>query len=62
MHTDNRNADLVYRFIRLPLAQQKLFLEKLASKGVTLAQLPIPVARHDVERPVLSWSAVTTAS
>ncbi|AJG12081.1 non-ribosomal peptide synthetase [Pseudomonas plecoglossicida] len=56
MHTDNRNADLVYRFIRLPLAQQKLFLEKLASKGVTLAQLPIPVARHDVERPVLSYA------
>ena len=56
MHTDNRNADLVYRFIRLPQAQQKLFLEKLASKGVTLAQLPIPVVRNDVECPVLSYA------
>ncbi|WP_144174656.1 non-ribosomal peptide synthetase [Pseudomonas sp. Kh13] len=56
MHTDNRNADLVYRFIRLPQAQQRLFLEKLAAKGVTLAQLPIPVVRHEVERPVLSYA------
>ncbi|MBV4490402.1 non-ribosomal peptide synthetase [Pseudomonas oryzicola] len=56
MHTDNRNADLVYRFIRLPQAQQQLFLEKLASKGVTLAQLPIPVVRHEVERPLLSYA------
>ncbi|RCL20455.1 non-ribosomal peptide synthetase, partial [Pseudomonas sp. AFG_SD02_1510_Pfu_092] len=56
MHTDNRNADLVYRFIRLPQAQRKLFLEKLASKGVTLAQLPIPVVRQQVERPPLSYA------
>ncbi|WP_372340003.1 amino acid adenylation domain-containing protein [Pseudomonas sp. Leaf58] len=33
-----------------------MFLEKLASKGVTLAQLPIPVVRNDVERPVLSYA------
>ncbi|WP_372241582.1 amino acid adenylation domain-containing protein [Pseudomonas sp. SK] len=47
---------MVYRFLRLPQAQQQLFLEKLASKGVTLAQLPIPVIRHEVERPLLSYA------
>ncbi|MDE4537196.1 non-ribosomal peptide synthase/polyketide synthase [Pseudomonas sp. ITEM 17296] len=53
---DKRNSDLVQRFVRLPLAQRKLFLEKLSDKGISLAQLPIPVVRHEVERPELSYA------
>ncbi|MBF8667870.1 amino acid adenylation domain-containing protein [Pseudomonas putida] len=56
MSTDNRNTDLVHRFIRLPLEQRKLFLEKLASKGGSLAQLPIPQVRGDFEQLPLSYA------
>jgi amino acid adenylation domain-containing protein len=56
MSTDNRNTDLVHRFIRLPLEQRKLFLEKLASKGSSLAQLPIPVVRGEFEQLPLSYA------
>ncbi|WP_455886774.1 amino acid adenylation domain-containing protein [Pseudomonas rustica] len=56
MSTDNRNTDLVHRFIRLPLEQRKLFLEKLASKGSSLAQLPIPPVRGDFEQLPLSYA------
>ncbi|WP_447739004.1 non-ribosomal peptide synthase/polyketide synthase [Pseudomonas laurentiana] len=48
--------DLVQRFVRLPLAQRKLFLEKLGEKGISLAQLPIPVVRHDARRCELSYA------
>ena len=56
MQMDKRNTDLVQRFVRLPLAQRKLFLEKLSVKGISLAQLPIPVVRHEVEKPELSYA------
>lgn len=56
MSTDNRNTDLVHRFIRLPLEQRKLFLEKLASKGSSLAQLPIPQVRGDFAQLPLSYA------
>ncbi|UVL27796.1 non-ribosomal peptide synthetase [Pseudomonas donghuensis] len=39
------NTQLVQRFIKLPAQQRRLFLEKLAGKGMSLAQLPIPVSR-----------------
>ncbi|UFH49859.1 non-ribosomal peptide synthase/polyketide synthase [Pseudomonas sp. KNUC1026] len=51
-----RNSDqlaLVQRFIRLPLAQRRAFLEKLQSKGMSLAQLPIPrVEGHEGDLPL----------
>ena len=50
------NTSLVQRFIKLPAAQRRLFLEKLGSKGITLAQLPIPVSRHDEARVPLSYA------
>ncbi|MFJ4454605.1 amino acid adenylation domain-containing protein [Pseudomonas sp. NPDC089392] len=56
MSTDNRNTDLVHRFIRLPLEQRKMFLEKLASKGSSLAQLPIPQTRGEFEQLPLSYA------
>ncbi|MBL1266150.1 hypothetical protein, partial [Candidatus Methylomicrobium oryzae] len=34
--------DLVRRFVGLPLAKQKLFLQKLAEQGRDFAKLPIP--------------------
>ncbi|WP_412765391.1 non-ribosomal peptide synthase/polyketide synthase [Pseudomonas sp. NGC7] len=48
--------ELVKRFIGLPLPQRKLFLEKLASKGMSLAQLPIPQSRGDVDPIPLSFA------
>ncbi|MGO3988293.1 amino acid adenylation domain-containing protein, partial [Pseudomonas sp. SAS7] len=56
MQTDNRNMELVQRFIGLPSAQRKLFLEKLASKGMSLAQLPIPQTRQNAEWLPLSYA------
>ncbi len=56
MSTDTRNTDLVHRFIRLPLEQRKLFLEKLASKGSSLAQLPIPQVCGDFAQLPLSYA------
>lgn len=56
MSTDTRNTDLVHRFIRLPLEQRKLFLEKLASKGSSLAQLPIAQVCGDFEQLPLSYA------
>jgi non-ribosomal peptide synthase domain TIGR01720/amino acid adenylation domain len=56
MQTDNRNMELVKRFIGLPLPQRKLFLEKLASKGMSLAQLPIPQSRGDFDQVPLSFA------
>uniref|UniRef100_UPI0035A65647 non-ribosomal peptide synthetase n=1 Tax=Pseudomonas putida TaxID=303 RepID=UPI0035A65647 len=53
---EKRNSDLVQRFVRLPLAQRKLFLEKLGDKGISLAQLPIPVVRQDVQQRELSYA------
>jgi len=48
--------DLVKRFIGLPLAQRKLFLEKLADKGMSLAQLPIPQSSAEFDSLPLSYA------
>ncbi|WP_459206816.1 non-ribosomal peptide synthase/polyketide synthase [Pseudomonas sp. MLB6B] len=53
---DNRNLQLVQRFMQLPLAQRALFLEKLASKNLSLAQLPIPAMRETVDALPLSYA------
>ncbi|HEK0908909.1 TPA: amino acid adenylation domain-containing protein, partial [Pseudomonas putida] len=50
------NIALVQRFIRLPLSQRRAFLEKLAGKGLTLGQLPIPAAREGLDVIPLSYA------
>ncbi|WP_422404062.1 amino acid adenylation domain-containing protein, partial [Pseudomonas sp. GZD-209] len=50
------NLALVQRFIRLPDAQRKAFYDKLASKGMSLAQLPIPAMRGEYPRLPLSFA------
>ncbi|EKT4465671.1 amino acid adenylation domain-containing protein [Pseudomonas putida] len=50
------NAQLVQRFIKLPPEQRRLFLEKLAQKGMSLANLPIPVSRHEQGSLPLSYA------
>ncbi|MFK3774285.1 amino acid adenylation domain-containing protein [Pseudomonas sp. NPDC089406] len=50
------NAQMVQRFLRLPSAQRRLFLEKLAEKGMSLANLPIPVSRHEQDSLPLSYA------
>ncbi|MBV4533891.1 amino acid adenylation domain-containing protein [Pseudomonas sp. SWRI107] len=50
------NLALVQRFIRLPEHQRKAFYEKLASKGMSLAQLPIPAMRAEFTRLPLSFA------
>jgi amino acid adenylation domain-containing protein/non-ribosomal peptide synthase protein (TIGR01720 family) len=37
----NTQLEMVQRFVQLPLAQRRLFLEKLAAKGMSLAQFPL---------------------
>ncbi|MGN8278557.1 condensation domain-containing protein, partial [Pseudomonas sp. SMN5] len=50
------NLSLVQRFIRLPLAQRQAFLQKLNSKGMSFAALPIPAMRAEFERLDLSYA------
>ncbi|MFV3406932.1 amino acid adenylation domain-containing protein [Pseudomonas sp. NY15463] len=50
------NVALVQRFLKLPLEQRKAFLDKLASKGMSLGQLPIPANCACVERPEASYA------
>ncbi|MDF3203267.1 amino acid adenylation domain-containing protein, partial [Pseudomonas sp. 1912-s] len=50
------NIELVQRFIRLALPQRKAFFEKLASKGMSLGQLPVPMIRHEFEAIPLSYA------
>ena len=52
----DKNMDLVHRFIRLPLAQRKLFFQKLQSKGMSLSQLPIPPSHSDFAELPLSYA------
>ncbi|AIL61090.1 non-ribosomal peptide synthase/polyketide synthase [Pseudomonas alkylphenolica] len=47
---------LVQRFVRLPLAQRKAFLEKLGAKGMSLAQLPIAPVSEGVQSLPLSYA------
>ena len=50
------NSALVERFIRLPDAQRKAFYDKLAARGMSLAQLPIPALRATCPRLPLSYA------
>ncbi|MCK9815295.1 condensation domain-containing protein, partial [Pseudomonas sp. MAFF 302046] len=47
---------LVQRFVRLPLAQRKAFLEKLGSKGMSFVQLPIPAVQDEFDTIPLSYA------
>ncbi|MEJ5866046.1 condensation domain-containing protein, partial [Pseudomonas farsensis] len=50
------NTSLVQRFIKLPLIQRQAFLEKLASKGMSLANLPLPPCQDGVAPLPLSYA------
>jgi len=50
------NLSLVQRFIRLPLAQRQAFLQKLQSKNMSFAALPIPPVRDEFETVALSYA------
>ena len=42
-----QNIELVKRFLHLPLEQRKQFFEKMQSKGMSFARLPIPQIRYE---------------
>ncbi len=50
------NLSLVQRFIRLPLAQRQAFLQKMQSKNMSFAALPIPPVRDEFETIGLSFA------
>ena len=50
------NLALVQRFIRLPLAQRQAFLDKLAGRGMSLSQFPIPAMRGEFAQLPLSYA------
>ncbi|TFF33944.1 amino acid adenylation domain-containing protein, partial [Pseudomonas sp. RIT623] len=50
------NIALVQRFIRLPLAQRKVFLHKLAERGMSLSNLPIPAMHEELDALPLSYA------
>ncbi|AVE03295.1 non-ribosomal peptide synthetase [Pseudomonas palleroniana] len=52
----NPNIDLVSRFLRLPLEQRQQFYQRLQSRGMSFAQLPIAPTRHDAEVLPLSYA------
>jgi len=52
----NPNIDLVSRFLRLPLEQRQQFYQRLQSRGMSFAQLPIAPTRHDSDTPTLSYA------
>ena len=52
----NPNTDLVSRFLRLPLEQRQQFYQRLQSRGMSFAQLPIAPTRHDSDTPTLSYA------
>ncbi len=52
----NPNLDLVSRFVRLPLAQQKLFYQRVQAKGMSFARLPIPQTRQEMDNLPLSYA------
>ncbi|NNA48685.1 non-ribosomal peptide synthetase [Pseudomonas lactis] len=52
----NPNIDLVSRFLRLPLEQRQQFYQRLQSRGMSFAQLPIAPTRHDNDTPTLSYA------
>ncbi|WP_248752418.1 non-ribosomal peptide synthase/polyketide synthase [Pseudomonas sp. MWU15-20650] len=52
----NPNIDLVSRFLRLPLEQREQFYQRLQSRGMSFAQLPIAPTRHDSDTLALSYA------
>jgi hypothetical protein len=52
----NPNIDLVSRFLRLPLEQRQQFYQRLQSRGMSFAQLPIASIREDGQRLPLSYA------
>ncbi|MGH8451057.1 amino acid adenylation domain-containing protein, partial [Pseudomonas sp.] len=52
----NPNIDLVSRFLRLPLEQRQQFYQRLQSRGMSFAQLPIAPTRHDADVLPLSYA------
>jgi amino acid adenylation domain-containing protein/non-ribosomal peptide synthase protein (TIGR01720 family) len=52
----NPNIDLVSRFLRLPLEQRQQFYQRLQSRGMSFAQLPIASIREDGQMLPLSYA------
>jgi len=52
----NPNIDLVSRFLRLPLEQRQQFYQRLQSRGMSFAQLPIAAIREDGQHLPLSYA------
>jgi amino acid adenylation domain-containing protein/non-ribosomal peptide synthase protein (TIGR01720 family) len=52
----NPNIDLVSRFLRLPLEQRQQFYQRLQSRGMSFAQLPIVSIREDGQKLPLSYA------
>ena len=52
----NPNIDLVSRFLRLPLEQRQQFYQRLQSRGMSFAQLPIASIREDGQKLPLSYA------
>ncbi|MBC3302906.1 amino acid adenylation domain-containing protein [Pseudomonas sp. SWRI18] len=52
----NPNIDLVSRFLRLPLEQRQQFYQRLQSRGMSFAQLPIASIREDGQHLPLSYA------
>ncbi len=52
----NPNIDLVSRFLRLPLEQRQQFYQRLQSRGMSFAQLPIASIREDGQHAPLSYA------
>ncbi|MCF5665397.1 amino acid adenylation domain-containing protein [Pseudomonas marginalis] len=52
----NPNIDLVSRFLRLPLEQRQQFYQRLQSRGMSFAQLPIASIREDGQSLPLSYA------
>ncbi len=57
-----QNIELVKRFLHLPLEQRKQFFEKMQSKGMSFARLPIPQIRDEwPHRPVVRPAATVVS-
>ena len=52
----NPNIDLVSRFLRLPLEQRQQFYQRLQSRGMSFAQLPIVAVREAGQALPLSYA------
>ncbi|MDQ0703453.1 amino acid adenylation domain-containing protein/non-ribosomal peptide synthase protein (TIGR01720 family) [Pseudomonas sp. W3I7] len=52
----NPNIDLVSRFLRLPLEQRQQFYQRLQSRGMSFAQLPIASIREEGQHAPLSYA------